>query len=406
MRPTSILITATGRDRPGVTASFFVSLAEHDADIVDVEQVVVRERLILAVLIELRGDPWALRRSVARTAQALGMDCDVVVEPEDTQRERRSGSGRSHVIVLGHPLRPGSISDVAHRIGEVGGTIESVTQLSRLPASSLELLVSSADPVALRSALVLASDETGLDIAVEPAGLRRRAKRLVVLDFDSTLIQDEGIDALAAAAGRSREVEAITYRAMHGELDFADSLRQRVALLSGLPYQRVEQVRDGLRLTPGADRSVRTLRRLGYHVGVVSGGFTVFTDRFVVELGLEFAAANELDVVDGRLTGRVLEPILDSAGKADALRQFAARFSVPISQTVAVGDGANDIDMLEQAGLGIAFNGKAALRAAADVSVTQPFLDSVLFMLGISGDEIDEVDGMDRPRYAGLPGTP
>ncbi|MGN6335944.1 HAD-IB family phosphatase, partial [Mycobacterium sp.] len=155
-----------------------------------------------------------------------------------------------------------------------------------------------------------------------------------------------------------------------------------------------------------ADRSVRTLRRLGYHVGVVSGGFTVFTDRFVVELGLEFAAANELDVVDGRLTGRVLEPILDSAGKADALRQFAARFSVPISQTVAVGDGANDIDMLEQAGLGIAFNGKAALRAAADVSVTQPFLDSVLFMLGISGDEIDEVDAMDRPRYAGLPGTP
>ena len=403
MRPTSILITATGRDRPGVTASFFVSLAEHDADIVDVEQVVVRERLMLAVLIDLRGDPSALRRSVARTAKALGMECDVVVvETEETRPERRTRSGRSHVIVLGHPLRPGSISDVAHRIGDEGGTIESITQLSRLPASSLELLVSSADPAALRSALVLAAEETGLDIAVEPAGLRRRAKRLVVLDFDSTLIQDEGIDALAAAAGRSREAEAITHRAMNGELEYADSLRQRVALLAGLPYPRVEQVRDGLRLTPGADRSVRALRRLGYHVGVVSGGFTVFTDRFVAELGLEFAAANELDIVDGRLTGHVLEPILDREGKADALREFAERVGVPMSQTVAVGDGANDIDMLELAGLGIAFNAKAALRAGADAAVTQPFLDSVLFILGISGDEIDEVDALDRPRYAGL----
>ena len=403
MRPTPILITATGRDRPGVTASFFVSLAEHDADVVDVEQVVVRERLILAVLIELRGDPAALRRSVARTANALGMDCDVVVfETEEDRPERRSRSGRSHVIVLGHPLRPGSISDVAHRIGDAGGTIESITQLSRLPASSLELLVSSADPAELRSALVLAAEETGLDIAVEPAGLRRRAKRLVVLDFDSTLIQDEGIDALAAAAGRSREVEALTHRAMTGELEYADSLRQRVALLAGLPYPRVEQVRDGLRLTPGADRSVRTLRRLGYHVGVVSGGFTCFTDRFVAELGLEFAAANELDVVDGRLTGHVLEPILDREGKADALREFAERFDVPMSQTVAVGDGANDIDMLELAGLGIAFNAKAVPRAAADASVTQPFLDSVLFILGISGDEIDEVAALDRARYAGL----
>ena len=403
MRPTSILITATGRDRPGVTASFFVSLAEHDADIVDVEQVVVRERLMLAVVIELRGDPAALRRSVARTANALGMECDVVVvETEETRPERRTRSGRSHVIVLGHPLRPGSISDVAHRIGDEGGTIDSITQLSRLPASSLELLVSSADPAALRSALVLAAEETGLDIAVEPAGLRRRAKRLVVLDFDSTLIQDEGIDALAAAAGRSREAEAITHRAMNGELEYADSIRQRVALLAGLPYARVEQVRDGLRLTPGADRSVRTLRRLGYHVGVVSGGFTAFTDRFVAELGLEFAAANELDIVDGRLTGHVLEPILDREGKADALREFAERVGVPMSQTVAVGDGANDIDMLELAGLGIAFNAKAGLRAGADASVTQPLLDSVLFILGISGDEIDEVDAPDRARYAGL----
>ncbi len=168
-----------------------------------------------------------------------------------------------------------------------------------------------------------AAEETGLDIAVEASGLRRRAKRLVVLDVDSTLIQDEGIDVLAEQAGVGAEVAAITARAMAGELDFEQSLRARVALLRGLPVAAVDAVRDRLRLTPGAETFVRTLKRLGYHVGVVSGGFTVFTDRFVEELGLDFAAANVLEIVDGMLTGGLVGPIVDRAGKADALRQFA-----------------------------------------------------------------------------------
>jgi phosphoserine phosphatase len=229
-----------------------------------------------------------------------------------------------------------------------------------------------------------------VDIAMEPAGLLRRAKRLVVLDVDSTLIREEAIDVLAAQARVADRVAEITARTMAGELDFAASLRERVALLTGLPEHRLERVRDSLRLTPGARTFVRTLRRLGYYVGVVSGGFTTFTSRFVQELGLDFAAANELEVVDGVLTGRVLEPIMDRAGKADALRRFADKYGVPLSQTVAVGDGANDIDMLEAAGLGIAFNAKSALRAAADTSVNLPYLDSLLFVLGISREEIDE----------------
>jgi phosphoserine phosphatase len=242
----------------------------------------------------------------------------------------------------------------------------------------------------LPAALVVAADQTGVDVAVEAAGLRRRAKRLVVLDVDSTLIQDEAIDVLAARAGVAEQVSAITERAMTGALDFTDSLRARVALLAGLTSDDLDAVRDELRLTPGARTFVRTLRRLGCLVGVVSGGFTFVTDRFEKELDLDFAAANELEVVDGVVTGRVVGEVLDRAGKAAALRRFADQFGVPLEQTVAVGDGANDIDMLETAGLGVAFNAKSALRAAADTSVNLPYLDTVLFVLGISHADVAE----------------
>jgi phosphoserine phosphatase len=394
MQPTSVLATMTGRDRPGVTASFFSALAAHDVDVRDVEQVVIRDRLILAVLFDLRGDPSALRNSVSQAARALGMDSEVTIAettPAGARAVVRAArASRSHVIVIGRPLRPGALSHVCQRIADVGANIESVTQLSTEPASSLEMIVRAEDAIGLRAALVRAAEDTGVDIAVEPAGLRRRAKRLVVLDVDSTLIRDEAIDVLAVRAGVGDEVAAITKRAMAGELDFAASLRARVSLLAGLTSDDLKTVRDELRLTPGARTFVRTLRRVGYHVGVVSGGFTFVTDRFVAELGLDFAAANELEVVDGVVTGRIVGPILDRSGKAAALEQFAERFGVPLSQTVAVGDGANDIDMLEVAGLGVAFNAKAALRAAADASVNLPYLDTVLFVLGISDEDVRE----------------
>jgi phosphoserine phosphatase len=398
MQPTSVLATISGRDRPGVTASFFAALAAHDVDIRDVEQVVIRDRLILAVLFDLRGDPATLRSSVSRAADALGLESEVVIAD-------RPGPGggtpdrvaRSHVIVIGHPLRPGALSHVAQHIADVGANIESITQLSTEPAASLEMIVRSPDPSALRAALVRAAENTGVDIAVEPAGLRRRAKRLVVLDVDSTLIRDEAIDVLARRAGAGTDVASITARAMAGELDFAEALRARVALLAGLTTEDLEEVRAALRLTPGARTFVRTLHRVGCHVGVVSGGFSFVTDRFVDELGLDFAAANELEVVDGVVTGRILGPIIDRAGKAAALRRFAEEFGVPLAQTVAVGDGANDIDMLEAAGLGVAFNAKRAARDAADTAVNLPYLDTVLFVLGISGDVVAEASNPAAP---------
>ncbi|MDT4934373.1 MAG: phosphoserine phosphatase [Pseudonocardiales bacterium] len=396
MQPTSVLATITGRDRPGVTAAFFSALAAHDVDVRDVEQVVIRDRLILAVLFDLRGDSAALRNSVTQAAQALGMECEVTVADGPPRRAARGS--RSHVIVLGRPLRPGALSHITQRVADIGDNIESLAQLATEPATAVEMIVRTTDPVQLRAVLVQAADETGVDIAVEQAGLRRRAKRLVVLDVDSTLIRDEAIDVLAERAGVSDQVVGITERTMAGELDFVESLRARVALLAGLPEAEVWSVRDALRLTPGARTFVRTLQRLGFQVGVVSGGFTVFTDRFVAELGLDFAAANELEIVDGVVTGKVAGEIIDRPGKAEALERFATQFRVPLSQTVAVGDGANDIDMLEAAGLGIAFNAKSALRAAADTSVNLPFLDTVLFVLGIPRDEIDEADDSDLTR--------
>ena len=389
MVPTTVLVTVSGRDRPGITAALFAALAAHDVDVLDVEQVVIRDRLILSVLLAQRGgDIVSLRSSVTTLVAALELEGDV--EQVSSDGDTVGAGRRSHVIVIGRPLRPGVIGEVSHRITELGANIESVTQLASEPASSLQLTVRTLDHEALRAVLVQAADDLGVDIAVEPAGLRRRATRLVVMDVDSTLIRDEGIDVLADRAGVGAAVAGITERAMAGELDFTASLRERVALLEGLPLSEVEAVRDQLRLTPGARTFVRTLKRLGYSVGVVSGGFTLFTDRFVSELGLYFAAANELEVVDGKLTGRVLGDVVDRAGKASALRRFAGQFNVPLEQTVAIGDGANDIDMLKTAGLGIAFNAKAALRAEADTSVTLPYLDTVLFILGITKDEIAE----------------
>jgi phosphoserine phosphatase len=332
-----------------------------------------------------------LRGSVSRAANALGLEAEVVIADRPGQQSRTPDRvARSHVIVIGHPLRPGALSHVAQHIADVGANIESITQLSTEPAASLEMIVRTPDPASLRGALIRAAENTGVDIAVEPAGLRRRAKRLVVLDVDSTLIRDEAIDVLAERAGVGAEVAAITARAMSGELDFAEALRARVALLAGLTARDLEDARASLRLTPGARTFVRTLHRVGCHVGVVSGGFSFVTDRFVDELGLDFAAANELELVDGVVTGRIVGPIVDRPGKAAALRRFAEEYGVPLTQTVAVGDGANDIDMLEVAGLGVAFNAKRAARDAADTAVNLPYLDTVLFVLGISGDVIAE----------------
>jgi phosphoserine phosphatase len=212
------------------------------------------------------------------------------------------------------------------------------------------------------------------------------------MDVDSTLIRDEVIELLAEHAGRKDEVAAVTERAMRGELDFAESLHERVACLAGLDVAVLGQVRDAVRLTPGARTLCRTLHRLGFTLGLVSGGFAEVVEPLARSLGISLVRANRLEVADGRLTGRVVGDVVDRAGKATALREFAAAEHLPLSRTVAIGDGANDLDMLAAAGLGVAFNAKPVVRAQADAAVSLPYLDTVLYLLGISREEIEAAD--------------
>jgi phosphoserine phosphatase len=293
-----------------------------------------------------------------------------------------------HVIVLGRPVPPDAVAGAARAIAGIGGNIDAIRRLSDYPVTSFELTVSGAEATELRTSLAKVAAATGADIAVEQVGLARRSKRLIVLDVDSTLVRGEVIDELAARAGRAAEVARITAAAMNGELDFAESLRARVAVLKGLPVEVLDEVREALVLTPGARTLIRTLQRLGFRCGIVSGGFTQITDPLAETLGLDFAAANTLEVVDGQLTGGLVGEIVDRPGKARALERFAEQYGIPLEQTVAVGDGANDLDMLNTAGLGIAFNAKPFVREQAHTALNQPYLDAVLQVLGFTRDEV------------------
>ena len=386
----TLLVTITGRDRPGVTSTLFTALANHPLDVLDVEQVVVRGRLILGVLVTAVSDEAGLRRDLERVADDLGMD----IELTPGGGERRPAVDRAHVTLLGHPLRPAPVAAIARRIADAGANIDRIVRLAAYPVTSVEMEVSGVDPAVLRVDLAAEALTQGIDLAVQPSGLIRRAKRLVVMDVDSTLVQGEAIELLAARRG-CWTGSPLTAAAMRGELDFADALRQRVGLLAGLPVDALDEIRGLLTLMPGARTLVRTLKRLDYRFAIVSGGFTQLTDHLVAQLGIDYAAANTLEVADGRLTGALVGPLIDRAGKAAALVRFAAQAGVPLSQTVAVGDGANDLDMIAIAGLGVAFNAKPVVRDAADTAVNVPYLDAVLYLLGISRDDVEAADAAD-----------
>jgi phosphoserine phosphatase len=390
----TLLVTLTGRDRPGVTSRLFGTLSAHELSVVDVEQVVIRGRLILGVLLSCGPAPdlTAIHRQVTDLAADLGMEAEITMGAVERPPRRR---GSLHVTVLGSPLTPAVVAAIAGRIAANWANIDRIGRLAHQPVTCIEFDVSGADPVTLRASLARESVDLGVDVAVQRGGLHRRAMRLIVMDVDSTLLQDEAIELLAAEAGCAAKVAELTAAAMRGELDFVQSLHERVALLEGLEVATIDQLLRGLRLTPGARTLIRTLKRLGYRCGVVSGGFTQFTDWLTAELGLDYAAANTLEVAGGRLTGRVTGEIIDRPGKERALRAFAARAQVPLSQAVAVGDGANDLDMIAAAGLGIAFNAKPLVRSAADTSVSVPNLDAILYLLGISRPDVEAADAED-----------
>ncbi len=387
--PQTVLITLTGHDRPGVTSTVFTTLAAFGVEVLDIEQIVLRRRLVLGVLVSSPRDPRALQQAMERVGDELDMQVEV---ERGTGDNRTRPDGRSHVTVLGVPLRPAAVAAIAGRIADTGANIDRIERMARYPVTAIDLHVSGADPDRLRVLLAEEAARQSVDVAVQPANLLRHGMRLIVMDVDSTLIQGEVIEMLADRAGCLAKVAEVTEAAMRGELDFEQSLRERVALLEGLDASALDTVYESVMLAPGARTLVRTLKRLGYRFAIVSGGFTQITDRIAADLDIDFAAANELEVVDGRLTGRIVGPVVDRAGKAAALRRFAAEAGVPAAATIAIGDGANDLDMLTSAGLGIAFNAKPVVQQAADTAVNVPYLDAIIYLLGISREEVEAAD--------------
>ncbi len=390
------LILVSGVDSPGITKALFDTLAPFAVTVLDIEQVVIRQRLILTVLISLNPDhATAIDEDLTACADRLSVDIATSFS-EQGDSSIAAKSGLVHVVALANPLAPSAIAAIAEAIASQNGNIERIHRTASYPITAIEFTVSGVDATSLRHNLAGIAAKSEIDIAVSPGGLMRWAKKLVVLDVDSTLIQQEVIELLAAHAGVEEQVRLITEQAMRGELDFSASLQARVALLKGLPVSVIDDVRAQILLTPGARTLVETLKKLGHSVAVVSGGFTEVIEPILKDLSITHYRANTLGVEKGLLTGLVDGPIIDRAAKAQALRDFAALESVNLEQTIAIGDGANDLDMIAIAGMGIAFNAKPAVKAAADSSVSAPFLDSVLYLLGITREEIEEAGATRR----------
>ena len=384
------LILLSGVDRPGITEALFNTLAPFSITILDIEQVIISNRLILTVLIALNpAHEKALEADLLECAAGLDVDIATLFSTT-TNSSIATKKGLLHVVILSSKLKPQAIAAIAGAIAASGGNIERLSRTASMPVTAIEFVTSGVSQQILSSALAPIATAQAVDIAVQPGGLMRFAKKLIQLDVDSTLITQEVIELLAAKAGVGEEVKRITESAMRGEIDFEQSLRARVHLLKGVPESVIAEVQAEIVLTPGARTLIKTLQRLGHTVSVVSGGFIQVIAPLIAELGITHFRANTLGINNGILTGEVEGPVIDRAAKATALCEFAKLESISMAQTVAIGDGANDLDMIAAAGLGIAFNAKPVVKAAADSSVSAPYLDSVLYLLGIPREAIDE----------------
>ncbi|MBK1706226.1 phosphoserine phosphatase SerB [Halochromatium glycolicum] len=403
-----VQIDIAGPDRPGITMALTEVLARDDVAVLDIGQSVIHDTLALGMLVELPEEPAGcpVFKELLFAAHDLGLSVRFTpVDPdhyEDWVAEQ--GKARHILTLLGREITAAQISEVAGVVTKNGLNIEQITRLSgrvsrrsarsSRPASvQLWLKGPVADVGALHASFLELGRHLEVDIAIQEDDIFRRNRRLVCFDMDSTLIQTEVIDELAAAAGVGEQVAAITERAMRGELDFSESFRQRMALLEGLDEAVLAGIAERLPITDGAERLIRALKQLGYRVAILSGGFTYFAEHLQRRLGIDDVHANALEFENGRLTGRVIGRVVDGQRKAELLRELAEREGIRLEQVIAVGDGANDLPMLSIAGLGIAFHAKPLVKEQARHSIATVGLDGILYLIGMRERDLDALGG-------------
>ncbi len=393
-----IVLHVAGADRPGVTARLAEVIAAEGATLIDIGQSVLHGYLMLSAIVDTPPSSNALRELLFAVSE-LGLKMEVSAFRPVSAATDAQGPGLC-ITVLGELGEGRALASITRFLAERGLNIREIRSLSQGQLTGLEFigelppsLGTNGALAELRGKVLQLGRELGVDLAVQKDDVFRRNKRLVCMDVDSTFVKGELIDELAALHGIKQQVAALTERAMRGELDFRGALRERVQLLEGLPMERALSLAEQVELTPGAEHFVRILKGMGYRVGLVSGGFDFFVDRLKDRYGLDFAFANELEVADGKLTGKVQGSVVDAERKAQVLKDMAKVYGVRLEQTVAIGDGANDMLMLQSAGLGIAFHAKPRLQQVADMSLNHnERLDTLLFLMGFSARDLAIMD--------------
>jgi len=391
----NLWVHMTGPDRPGILGHVLEGVARLNLELTDLEQVAVGDRLILAIAVQAPTDIVDAHSGLTDLGKELGLSVELRAEIRPPQNAE---SMDLVVTVLGEPVPAHAVAEIGKTLSDYGSNIRRIETLARRRLHCVEMLatIDGTRKKDLARALLSVGANHDVDISVQEEGLGRRAKRMVVMDVDSTLIQSEVIDELAIEAGIGDKVAEITHRAMNGELDFQGSLKERVALLEGLPTSALDTVHQRVDYSPGTHSLVKVLKEMGFKIAILSGGFTYFTDRFKNELGLDYAYANQLEISDGKLTGNTFGPIVDGPRKKELVKEIAAKEGIRLDQVIAIGDGANDLPMMGIAGLGIAFNAKPRVREMAPHNINRKGLDSILFLLGIREEEIEQVEALSQ----------